>query len=729
LGCISTKAKIIPPKDVVRHDGDDPYLVVAADKGTATFSDIANGLAADYDFWLDDAFASGGSAGYDHKQMGITARGAWESVKRHFRELNKNIMAEEFDVIGVGDMGGDVFGNGMLLSPYIRLVGAFNHLHIFCDPNPDLKATFKERERLFKAVKGWDEYDEKLLSKGGKIYSRNDKSLKLTPEIQARFDLDKKQVSPQELMHAMLKAETDLLWFGGIGTYIKAPSESNADVGDKSNDAIRVDAHEVRAKVIGEGANLGTTHSGRICMALLGVKLYADFIDNSGGVNSSDLEVNIKILFKQIMEKTQLTVKERNKILAKMTADVADLVLRNNYQQTQAISMTVHNAYDKLSSHATLIEHLENTFNLNRVVENLPSNVAIENRSKDQNGLTAPELATLISYTKIKLFQDLVDSNLPDDPAFQEWMTHYFPDLLQNKYVKYMGDHRLRREIIATQLANSIVNHMGPTYMMNQSSKTGLAPCTIARVYFVIRKIFDLPELYAQIESLDNKASAIIQIEALDNIASFIDYASTWFLKRYRIDNLKDKELIKTGECYKKGITQLLKSLDKLLPESSKTAIAKAEFDYIENGVPKDIARRLALLPTLSTANDIIKISDTQGHDLNTVAKSYFGLNDRFSFIWLRDIARNMKSQSRWEADTLKGIVDRLYVTQAELTKRIVAEACSPKSCPADPVQDWIDMNKDSTRPILEIVEKMRATDQPDFAMLTSIEIRLEQLI
>lgn len=720
---------IIPPKNVVRHDENDPYLVVAADKGTATFSDIANGISAEYGFWLGDAFASGGSAGYDHKVMGITARGGWESVKRHFRELGMNIQEQTFDVIGVGDMGGDVFGNAMLLSPYIRLVGAFNHLHIFCDPNPDIETSFKERERLFRDVKGWDHYNETLLSKGGKIYSRSDKLLKLTPQIQERFGIEEKEVSPQVLMNAMLKAQTDLLWFGGIGTYIKAPNESHADVGDKANDNIRVDAHEVRARVIGEGANLGITHAGRIAMSLLGVKLYADFIDNSGGVNSSDVEVNIKILFQQIMLNSDLTVAQRNKILGKMTNDVADLVLRNNYQQTQAISMAAHNSYQKLPRHTALIEHLEATSGLDRKLEYLPSNAALEERARSHQGLTPPELSTLISYTKIKLFQDLLDSNITDDPAFQEWMVNYFPPLIQKKYSDEMQNHRLRREIIATQLANSIVNRMGPTYIMNQTSRTGAPACTVARVYFIVREIFNLRDLYETIERMDNKASALSQIEALDNISAFIDYATTWFLKHYRIDSLKEQGLIETGKRYKQGVGEILKSMETLVPESTMMFIAERQERYINAGFPKDTAHTIALLPILNTVCDIVRISEELKQDIRTVAKVYFGLNETFSFVWLRDQARELKPESRWEAETLKGLTDRLYVTQAQLTKRIVMECCQGKTCPAKPVDEWLTSNGGSAGPVIDILRKLREADHPDFAMLTSIEIRLDQLV
>jgi glutamate dehydrogenase len=720
--------KIIPPKNVVRHDADDPYLVVAADKGTATFSDIANGLSQDYGFWLGDAFASGGSAGYDHKAMGITARGAWESVKRHFRELGKNIQEEPFDVIGVGDMGGDVFGNGMLLSEHIRLVGAFNHLHIFCDPNPDCASSYKERKRLFEAVKGWDAYDEKTLSKGGRIFSRQDKSLKLTPEIRERFHIDKKECSPLELMNAMLKAETDLMWFGGIGTYVKAPSENNADVGDKANDMIRVDAHEVRAKVIGEGANLGVTHKARIAMSLLGIKLYADFIDNAGGVNSSDLEVNIKILFAQIMQNTKLTIDQRNKILEQMTGDVANLVLRNNYQQTQGISVASHNAYEKLSSHASLIDHLEAHAGLDRNIEFLPSEESIENRGRDHQGLTAPEISILVSYAKIKLFQDLVESGLPDDPSFQDWMVSYFPDLLQKKYRNYFADHRLRREIIATQLANSLVNRMGPDYIMNQASKTSASPEMIARAYFSGREAYSLTGLYAEIEGLDNKVPAAIQIRALDEMAVFLDYATTWFLKLSRDNGLSGQDMHAKALEYKKEITKLRKQLSKTLPQSTQNFIDKRQEMFVDNGLPKSIASELALLPVLNTACDIIRIAHEKGQDVATVARVYFGLNEVFSFVWLRDKTRNFDPESRWEADTLRAITDRLYNIQTELTKRVVAETCGDKICPTDPVGDWVKKGNGAIQSVIDSVNGMKDAEDINFAMITAIETRLAQL-
>jgi glutamate dehydrogenase len=625
-------------------------------------------------------------------------------------------------------MGGDVFGNGMLLSKHIRLIAAFNHRHIFCDPNPEVKKSYKERERLFNDVKGWDHYDEKCLSKGGRIYSRTDKSLKLTPEIQKRFGLKKKDVSPIELMRAILTSQTDLFWFGGIGTYIKAPNESHNDVGDKANDNIRIEAHEVQAKVIGEGANLGVTHSARICMALLGVKVYADFIDNSGGVNSSDLEVNIKILFQQVMQDTSMSVAARNKILEKMTDDVASLVLRNNYQQTQAISMTVHNAADKLGSHTALINYLENNFDLNREVENLPDDQIIEHRAQNKQGLTAPELSTLISYTKIKLFQDLTDTDLPNDPTFQDWMTHYFPTLLRKKYEKSMDIHRLRREIIATQLANSIVNRMGPTFIINQTNKTGADPSMIARIYFIVREIFELRDLYDEIESLDNKIDAVEQIKAFDSVAQFIDYTTGWFLNYFRNQNLDKQTIMNVKKHYANDVKKLIRSFDKSLPASAKELIDNHRKTSISRGFPKAIAEKLAILPVLNTTCDIIRISDEQNHDIETVARVYYGLNEMFMFGWLRDKAQTIEPTSRWEADSLNAITDRLYQSQAALTKRIVIESCSKKKCPVHPVQEWVNNGGDHIRSIIDIIHAFKDKDDLDFAKLTSIELGLSGL-
>lgn len=515
--------KIIPPQNVVRRDEDDSYLVVAADKGTATFSDIANSLSLEYGFWLGDAFASGGSSGYDHKEMGITARGAWESVKRHFRELGHDVQTKAFDCIGVGDMGGDVFGNGLLQSKVTKLVGAFNHLHIFCDPNPDAAATYKERARLFKEVKGWDHYNQKLLSKGGRIYNRADKSLKLTPEIQKRFDLNKSDVTPNELMIAMLKARTDLLFFGGIGTYVKSSKETNQDAGDRSNDAIRINGRDLRTRVIGEGANLGMTQRGRVEYAEQGGHLNTDFIDNSAGVDTSDHEVNIKILLADVMAQkgNKMDVKARDKLLASMSEEVEHLVLRDNYQQAQALSLITTQAADHLSQHAELMTLLERDGFLRREIEYLPDEETIEKRRANGKGLTRPELCVIFSYSKIAYTKALIETSLPDDKAMFDWAVRYFPKALQKKYANEIKNHRLRRNIVATMVANAVINRMGPSFVRLMMEKTGKDVEEITRAYIAIRDRHDLKPLWNSIEALDNKVDANVQIKAMREIAAF----------------------------------------------------------------------------------------------------------------------------------------------------------------------------------------------------------------
>ncbi|RMD62083.1 MAG: NAD-glutamate dehydrogenase, partial [Alphaproteobacteria bacterium] len=456
--------KVVPPPRTVRRDGDDPYLVVAADKGTATFSDIANEVSAAYGFWLDDAFASGGSAGYDHKKMGITARGAWEGVKRHFREIGKDIQNETFTVIGVGDMSGDVFGNGMLLSRRIKLVGAFNHLHIFVDPDPDPETSWAERKRLFDLPRSaWSDYDAKLISKGGGVFDRKAKSIKPTPEMKKLFGITEDRLTPNELIRAMLKADVELLWFGGIGTYVKAGHESHLDAGDRSNDAVRVNAGELRCKVIGEGANLGMTQRARIEYALAGGRLNTDFIDNSAGVDCSDHEVNIKILLGAVEAAGDMTRKQRNKLLVDMTDEVAALVLRDNYLQTQSLSVSSALGAHILDRLARYMRVLEKSGRLDRAIEFLPDDETIAERQAMGIGLTRPELAVLLAYAKITLYDELLSSDLPDDPDTEHELLSYFPTPLQERFADWIAQHRLRREIIATVMTNDIVNRVGIT--------------------------------------------------------------------------------------------------------------------------------------------------------------------------------------------------------------------------------------------------------------------------
>lgn len=720
-------ADIIPPADTVRRDEDDPYLVVAADKGTATFSDIANEISLKKGFWMGDAFASGGSAGYDHKAMGITAKGAWESVKRHFREMNHNVQKEAFDVIGVGDMGGDVFGNGMLLSPQIRLCGAFNHLHIFCDPDPDPEKTLKERQRLFKAVKGWDAYNEKLLSKGGRIYKRSDKELTLTPEIMERFAIKKDKVTPFELMRAMLSARTDLLWFGGIGTYIKAAHESDADVGDKANDAIRIDARDVQALVIGEGANLGVTQAGRVAAAKNGVRLNADFIDNAGGVDCSDHEVNIKILLNLLTtgDKPKLSTKKRNTLLEGMTEEVAALVLRNNYQQTQAISLAELSAAEMLNTHAKTIRVLEAENGLDRALEELPDDAEIERRAQEGEGLTRPELGTLICWSKIRLYQEILDSDLPEDEALNRWLIQYFPKVMQDKYRQNILDHRLRREIIATQIASSIINRQGPSFMTMMREYTGRGEADIARATFLTRESFGLKALWNGIEALDNKVPARVQLLSACEIGRLSEQATSWFLNNP--DGWATQPLSSMAGHYHKNISDIQSALSDLLPKSTLNDLKKRTKTLQSHGLPDDLAGQVASLRLLGPSCNLIRISAHHDCPLQDTAALYYTLGHVMPFDWLRNQIGKMKINSRWEEDALRGLKDRLYKTQAVLCITILKSSGCSTIRPEAQITHWL---SDTGRK--DMVEQMTRTIKraanTDMAMLVTAEQRLSSL-
>ncbi|MAS86625.1 MAG: glutamate dehydrogenase [Micavibrio sp.] len=712
--------KVVPPKDVYRHDGDDPYLVVAADKGTASFSDIANSVSQEYGFWLDDAFASGGSAGYDHKKMGITAKGGWEAVKRHFRELGTDIQTEEFDVIGVGDMGGDVFGNGMLLSEKIRLIGAFNHLHIFCDPDPDAAISFKERKRLFENVMGWGEYNTKLLSKGGMIYSRHDKALKLTPQIKTRFGLTKDSVSPSELMQAMLKAQTDLLWFGGIGTYLKSVDESHADVSDKANDAIRVDAWEVKAKVIGEGANLGVTQGGRIAFAQGGGKINTDFIDNSAGVNCSDQEVNIKILLQSAMSlKTDKQVKERNKLLESMTDDVAAAVLSNNYQQTQAISLMEQNVRSDFAYYLRLISQLEKRIELNRKLENLPDMEEAQQRRDNGVDFVRPELEVIFCYAKIMFYNELLESNIADSDQADEWLIRYFPDTLQKKYKKDIENHSLRREIITTQITNSVVNRLGPAFIYRCSERTGAKAADVVRAYLMVRQICALSPLWDEIEALDGKVPAQAQLKAFNEILHLVEHMMLWLLSR---PSLMRKE-VEVLAFFGKGYEELAKMMPAVLPKDLKDNYGKRFFDFTQAGLSESLAHKIALCQNLVSAPDILNLSMRSGRSVKQVTQAYYSIGETLDLVWLRNQARAMVVQNSWEEEALNGLVDAFFESQSA----IIHEALGKKSGDdiAADIMQWLKKNAHNVELFEMLVDEMKSAQSISLAMLTTVEKRL----
>lgn len=709
----------VHPERVVRHDEDDPYLVVAADKGTATFSDIANGVSQDYGFWLDDAFASGGSAGYDHKKMGITARGAWESVKRHFRELGTDIQSQDFTCVGVGDMSGDVFGNGMILSEHTRLFGAFNHLHIFVDPDPDAATSFAERKRLFDLARGsWDQYDASLLSPGGAVFDRKAKSIKLSPEVRARFGIERETVTPNELMQTMLKAQVDLLFFGGIGTYVKSSRESHADVGDKANDALRINGRDVRAKVIGEGANLGVTQFGRIEYARIGAggsggKMNTDFIDNSAGVDTSDHEVNIKILLGAVVQAGDLTLKQRNTVLGSMTEEVGHLVLRDNYLQSQALSLAVGEGFEVLDQQARFMRGLEKAGKLDRVIEMLPTDEELTQRSGNREGLTRPEQAVILAYAKINIYDALLASDLPDDPALVDDLVLYFPTALRERFRDAIPHHRLRREIVATNITNSMVNRVGATFVSELADKTGLGVADIARAYLIVRDSFSLRDIWAAVEALDNKAQAQAQIRAMLATRRLIERCVAWILRQQG----RGLDISQDVAHLKPGLAELESQLDAAIFDDARAVIDTRAQGFVDAGFPEDLARRVARLNLWAAGLDIIRIADQAGRGVSEVASVYFEAGRRLGLAWLRDGASRMPASNHWQKQAVGAIVDDLYTLQADLAVRALQDAPAG-AAGADVVEAWVGHRRAPVDRIDQLVSELKALDQVDLSML-----------
>ncbi|MCP4326859.1 MAG: NAD-glutamate dehydrogenase [Alphaproteobacteria bacterium] len=717
--------KVVPPKDVVRKDEDDSYLVVAADKGTATFSDIANGVAGDYGFWLDDAFASGGSAGYDHKKMGITARGAWESVKRHFREAGKDIQNEDFTVVGVGDMSGDVFGNGMLLSRHIKLVAAFNHMHIFVDPNPDPAKSFKERQRMFRLPRSaWSDYDSKVLSKGGAIYARSAKSLKLTPEIKALLGMTKDNVAPNELMTAILTADVDLLWFGGIGTYVKSDSQSNADAGDRANDGIRINGKDVRAKVVGEGANLGVTQLGRIEYALAGGRINTDSVDNSAGVDCSDHEVNIKILLGAVEQANKLNRVQRDKLLVSMTDEVADLVLRDNYLQTGSLAVTEFVGTRLTDRCGLFMRALERAGHLNRAIEYLPDDEELADRKAKKLGLTSPELSILIAYAKIVLYDQLLASDFPDDPFMAIDLERYFPVPLQKKYKDAINQHRLRREIVATVATNSMINRAGITFAHEVMDQTGAASSDVARAYTISRTIFSMRDLWAAIEALDNKVPAAVQSEMHMETGRLIDRGTTWFL-RYGKQPL---DVAANIEAYGPGTAQLMRGLEKVTTPADHEFIRNNANALVEKGAPHGLARRIASLRLLVSACDVVMIAREAKSSIDITGSLYFAVGDHFGFDWLRRKAARLPIDSHWDKQATTAIVDDLYGHQFELTSNVLKSA-KKNVTPKKAIDEWCGRRGVEYQSTLQLMDDLRQGGTIDLAMLAVANRQLRSLI
>ena len=717
--------KVVPPKSVVRHDADDPYLVVAADKGTATFSDIANGVSIDYGHWLDDAFASGGSAGYDHKAMGITARGAWECVKRHFRERGKDIQNEDFTCVGVGDMGGDVFGNGMLLSKHIQLVGAFNHLHIFVDPNPDSAKSWKERKRLFELPRSsWTDYNTKLISKGGGIFDRKAKSIKPTVEMKKIFGITRDSITPNELIKAMLLADTELLWFGGIGTYVKASNESDADVGDRANDALRINARNVGAKVIGEGANLGMTQLARIEYGLNGGAVNTDSVDNSAGVDCSDHEVNIKILLGAIEQAGGMTRKQRDRLLEKMTDEVAEQCLRDNYLQSQAMTVTHQLGAHLLDRFSRFMRALEKAGQLDRNIEYLPDDEVILERTQAGIGLARPEISVLLSYSKIVLYDEILASSLPDDPYFHDSLIEYFPTPLRKPYVKEIGQHRLRREIVTTVATNDLVNRVGINFIHEVREKTGLASDEIMKAYVIAREIFGMRDLWDKIEGLDNKVPALLQSTMLVETGRLIERETVWFLR----EGGHPLEIETSVASYAPGVAKLIAKLEDMLSEFDLNTLRERAAGYVEQGAPKDLAQRIARLSFLSPVCDIVRIATAAGLPVEQVGQAYFSVGERFGFDWLRRAASHLTTDTAWDKLAVTAIVDDFYGHQGELTARVL-ERKGAKASPASAIDAWAESRRPLVARTEQLLLELKTAGTPDFAMLAVANRQLKSMV
>ena len=708
-------SRVVPPSRVVRHDGDDPYLVVAADKGTATFSDVANAIAGEYGFWLGDAFASGGSQGYDHKGMGITARGGWESVKRHFRELGIDSQSTDFTVVGIGDMAGDVFGNAMLLSRHIRLVGAFNHMHVFIDPDPDPEAAFRERERLFALPRStWDDYDRSVLSAGGGIHPRSAKSIRLSPEARRALAVETESLTPNELIAAMLKAPVDLLWNGGIGTYVKSRRESHADAGDRANDVVRVNGDELRCRIVGEGGNLGFTQLGRIEFAAGGGRVNTDAIDNSGGVDCSDHEVNIKILLNEVVSGGDMTGKQRDRLLSEMTDEVAALVLRNNYLQTQALSVAASQASSMLEVHSRLIRRLERDGALDRSIEFLPGADEIAERLAAQGGLCTPELSVLIAYVKLGLFQRLLASTLPDEPFVANELRAYFPSALRERYAGLMPGHRLAREIVGTLVANEMVNRGGITFAFRLGEETGADDADIARAYLVAREVYGMRGTWQAIEALDNVAGADVQTSMLLETRKLVERSARWLLR----NRPRPLDVARDVGHFAGGVTALRGRLRDLVADSSRTAIDAAMDRLTARGVPEDLALEVASGNDLVSALDVVEVATSAAIPVEEAASVYFALGEELDLHWLRDRIGALPRDNRWQALSRAALRDDLYAQLSALALDSL-RLDAGEATPAARVAAWLEQNRIPVARCRQILGDLAGAGQTDFTMLS----------
>ena len=715
--------RAVPPPRVVRHDEDDMYLVVAADKGTATFSDIANATAKEYGYWLDDAFASGGSTGYDHKAMGITARGAWESVKRHFRDMGVDTQTQDFTVVGIGDMSGDVFGNGMLLSEHIRLVAAFDHRHVFVDPKPDPATSYAERRRLFDLPRSsWADYDASLISTGGGVFERSAKSVPVTPEIIDALGLPAGTTSltPAELIRAILLAPVDLLWNGGIGTYVKASTESHAQIGDRANDAVRVDGNALRIKVIGEGGNLGCSQLGRIQAAQAGVRVNTDAVDNSAGVDTSDHEVNIKILLTGLVREGDMTLKQRNRLLAAMTDEVAAQVLRHNYEQNVLLGNARAQQYSMLPVHQRLIHWLEERRELDRRLEFLPSDAEIARRHADHHGLTSPEFAVLMAYAKLTLKQDLLPTGLPDDPWFQQTLTDYFPTPIREDYQEALASHPLRREIITNSVVNSMVNRGGITFAFRAAEETGAGPEQIARAFVVCREVFDLQSFVAEVEALDNVVTTATQTALYLEFRRLLDRASRWFLTTRPTNIDVASEIAR----FQGPVAEFRPRMLELLQGSERKRLERRTKDLEKVGIPADLARRAASLLDVFSLLDVVDLAEELSLPVEEVAGVYYYASEKFGIDQMLTKVSRLPREDRWDALARGAMRDDLYAVLDSLTRSVLV-ASDGGDTPAKRFDYWADANRAA---LARAKTALRGIERLDHAGIAALSVALRTL-
>lgn len=709
--------EIVPPQKVVRHDADDPYLVVAADKGTATFSDLANSVAQSQGFWLDDAFASGGSAGYDHKGMGITARGAWESVKRHFRERGVDTQTQEFTAVGIGDMSGDVFGNGMLLSDCMRLVAAFDHRDIFLDPDPDAAASHAERRRLFELPRSsWQDYDKTLISEGGGVFSRSAKSISITPQVREILGLadDVEVLTPSDLQKAILLSPVDLLWNGGIGTYIKASTETNTDIGDRANDAIRVDGRDLRARVVGEGGNLGASQLGRVEAALAGVHINTDAIDNSAGVDTSDHEVNIKILLTSLTREGDMTLKQRNQLLASMTDDVSRMVLRDNYEQNVLLGNARSQSAQMLPVHQRLIHWLETYADLDRELEFLPNEQEIARRLAAGIGLMSPEFAVLVAYTKLALKRDLLASGLPDDAWFLKTLIDYFPPAIRESYTDPLDDHPLKREIIVNSIVNSMINRGGITFSYRAMDETGAPAQQVAACYVVAREVFGMRPFVEAMEALDNQVPTLVQTRGYLEFRGLLDRAVRWLL----LNRPGELDIAAEVERFSGPAARLTPLIPQLVLGRSAERLREVAQEYVDGGVPEDLAVRCASLLYMHAVLDIVALAGECEEDVEAIAQLYYAVSEAFAVEEMQGKVRSLNRDDRWNALARAAMRDDLFAVLESLVATVASATDS--SLPATArLEQWLRDNATSLTRARAALEVIQSLDEPGLAPLS----------